>query len=76
MRAVISLYSLNISIKKGYEPGTSLNGTVTKVPRRFGDTGGLGCGVVGAVKVPPRPTIDKSTREPAREGGADPKNTK
>lgn len=50
-------------------------GTVTgNLPIRFGDTGGLDCGVEGAVKIPLRPTEERSTRDPAREGGAEPEN--
>lgn len=42
------------------------------VSRLFGDTGGLACGVVGAVKVPVASGDERSTLEPARDGGAEP----
>lgn len=63
--------------RPGYDPGTSFSGTgadIVTVPRRQcrGDTGGLACGVVGAVKFPLVPAIDMSTLEPDRVGGADP----
>lgn len=41
-------------------------------PCRFGETGGLVWGVVGAVRVPDTPRFETSTRDPERDGGAEP----
>lgn len=63
----------------GYESKSSsfkASGTDIRpvVPRLFGDTGGLACGVVGAVKVPLTVNPAMSNLEPDRDGGADPTN--
>lgn len=66
------------ALSEGYESHSSsfkASGTAIRpeVPRLFGDTGGLAMGVVGAVRVPLTVNPTRSTLEPDREGGADPK---
>lgn len=56
---------------KSKSSSVNANGTET-VPLRLGETGGLACGVVGAVKLPATPMEDISRRELARDGGAEP----
>lgn len=42
------------------------------VPLRLGDTGGLVCGVTGAVRDSLGPGLERSTLELDRDGGAEP----
>lgn len=70
------LVSFGCATLGGYESLTSfrVRGTCTVPLICFGDTGGLVCGVAGAVLVPLLPSsMLRSSFEPTRDGGAEPK---
>lgn len=55
------------------EIGSARGAEVMARGQRLGETGGVDCGVAGAVPAPLGPAAtNKSTREPDRDGGAEP----